>query len=112
MDEFEFAWKVARGYEQGQLQENFDPVLLAKAIWLSSQGKIATYTQSSLGRSRLIVAIDGGRLIALAVGDSVMDDMEVFISKAIKVLDGGKTCPAIRYEYEQGRYIKRKGSWI
>ena len=110
MDEFQFAWEASRVCEQGQLQQHFDPVLLAKAVWSASHGKIATYTQSSLGRSKMVVAINNGRLIIISVGEGVTDDMQTYITSLVKILD--VKCPVIRYQYESGVYRKIKGLWI
>lgn len=109
MDEFEFAWQASRVWTSYK-DEYFDPILLAKAVYKASSGHVVRFKQSSIGRSQIVIAIDSGRLICHAIGDSVADEMQDYIARLVKILD--IKCPVIRYTYDKGVYRKIRSTWI
>ena len=109
MDEFEFGWRASKEWTSYK-DEYFDPILLAKAVHKASCGNVVRFTQSAVGRSQIVVAINSGRLICHVIGDSVADDMQDYIARLVKVLD--VRCPCIRYTYDTGVYRKIRSTWL
>ena len=109
MDEFQFAWEASR-VVQGQLWNHFDPVLLTKGVWSAYSGKVATYTQSKLGMSRIVLAVNTGRLFVVSASEGMSDEMQKCLASILPILE--IRCPLIRYTYNKGRYIATRSLWI